>query len=315
MLILFESVTRHNPFSFMGGVVYGDWVREGRLRCQGSFRHASLLGTLGASFFPLYIGLACSRVNRKLAFIAIGLCLLIVWASNSGGPANCIAIGFVGWVLWPFRTKMRLLRRMIIAGTVLLALVMKAPIWYLPAKVSSLTGGDGWHRSYLMDIAFHNLDKWWLAGMSLRETKAWFYYSLTATGGADITNQFLSFGLTAGVVAMILFFVLLYLAFSNLGKAMAAVRFNHHGSPENELLLWGLGVVLVVHLFNWLGITYFDQTYVIWFMQLAAISNLSEQCLHCPMIETMEEGPAPTEADLGGYGAAGRPDFCEPGRS
>jgi hypothetical protein len=297
MLILFESLTRHNPFNFMGGVVYGDWVREGRLRCQGSFRHPSLLGTLGASFFPLYIGLAWSRVTRKLAFAGIGLCLLIIWASNSGGPANCAMIGIVGWVLWPVRTKMALIRRVIIAGTVMLAMVMKAPIWYLPAKASSLTGGDGWHRSYLMDIAFQNLNKWWLTGMSLRETKAWFYYSLTTTGGADITNQFLSFGLTAGVVAMILFFVLLYLAFSNVGKALAFSRSSYTGSKENEYLLWGLAVVLVVHIFNWLGITYFDQTYVIWFLQLAAVSNFSERCIHPATLEIMEEESSSTGTD------------------
>jgi hypothetical protein len=302
VLVLFESVTRHNPFSFMGGVVYGDWLREGRLRCQGSFRHASLLGTLGASFLPLYIGLACSKTTRRVALFGIILCMLIVWASNSGGPANCAIIGIAGWLFWPVRTRMKLIRRLITVGTVLLAMVMKAPIWYLPAKASSLTGGDGWHRSYLMDVAFRNFDKWWLDGMSLKQTKDWFYYSLATTGGADITNQFLSFGFTAGVISMILFFVLLYLAFSNLGKALAVVRSGYNQPNESEFLLWGLGTVIVVHLFNWLGITYFDQTYVIWFMQLAAISNFSEQLVYASVIPT---GPASTEIDPHVYLGAG----------
>ena len=192
-----------------------------------------------------------------------------------------------------------------LAGTLLLAMVMKAPIWYLPAKASSLTGGDGWHRSYLMDVAFRNFDKWWLAGMAIRDTKNWFYYDLTATGGADITNQFLSFGLTAGMIGMILFFVLLYLAFSNLGKAMSVVRSNHDESRKSEYLLWGLGVMLLVHMFNWLGITYFDQTYVIWFMQLAAIATLSEHCIHSAATDGLDDGQASPEIDNDRHVAAG----------
>jgi hypothetical protein len=311
LLILFESMTGRNPFfSVLGGDVYGDWMRNGRPRCLGSFRHPSLLGTLGASFIPLYIGLACTRVNRKLAFFGIGLCLLIVWASNSGGPANCAMIGVVGWLLWPARTRMKLIRRLMLAGTILLAMVMKAPIWYLPAKASGLTGGDGWHRSYLMDVSFQHFDNWWLAGMPIDQTNGWFPYDLAATGGADITNQFLSFGLTAGVAAMILFFVMLYLAFRHLGKAMAIVRSHYNGADRHEFLLWGLGAMLVAHIFNWLGITYFDQTYVIWFMQLAAITSLSEECIHSATIEVLDERHADTEADQGRPVTAGDRNFA-----
>jgi hypothetical protein len=276
VLILVESFTGKNPFAFMGGVVFGDWIREGRLRCQGSFRHPSLLGTLGASFFPLYISLAISKSKKKAAWLGIVLCLLLVWASNSGGPANFAAVGVVGWILWPLRRKMKLIRRTIAGAMILLALVMKAPIWYLVARVSGVSGGDGWHRSFLMDVTFRNMDKWWFVGMPLSGTRGWFPYDLDATGGADITNLFLSFALTAGIVAMFLFIFLLVQMFSKLGKAMEAARSNPAESPETQYFLWGLGVMLVGHMFNWLGITYFDQIYVIWFMQLAMISNLSD---------------------------------------
>ena len=85
-LILIESLTGNNPFYLMADISYGEWFREGRLRCYGSFPHPSLLGTLGASFFPLYIGLAFVKAERRRALIGVGLCLVIVLASNSGGP-------------------------------------------------------------------------------------------------------------------------------------------------------------------------------------------------------------------------------------
>ena len=290
LLLLYESFTGKNPFFMaMGGAVYGDWMRGSRPRCLGSFRHPSLLGTLGATFFPLYIGLAYQEAMRKYAWLGMFLCLAIVWAANSGSPLCCLAVGVAGWFFWRVRTKMKLVRWIMLVGVVILALTMEAPIWYLPAKVSMITGGDGWHRSYLLDVAFRNFDKWWLLGMSLRDTNGWFPYNLTATGGADITNQFLYHGLMGGILAIILFIALLCRSFGNLGKALALIRAGSSRPSDTEYFLWGLGVMLAAHMFNWLGTAYFDQTYAIWFLQLAAISNISEGCIHSAGIVVSRE--------------------------
>jgi hypothetical protein len=127
----------------------------------------------------------------------------------------------------------------------------------------------------LLDVSFRHLNQWWLAGMPIKDTSDWFTFVIAATGGADITNQFILFGLTAGLGAVVLFLVLLTRAFSGLGKSMAAFRSSSHHSGNAEFLLWGLGVALAVHIANWFGISYFDQFYVLWFMQLAAISSIS----------------------------------------
>jgi hypothetical protein len=89
-------------------------------------------------------------------------------------------------------------------------------------------------------------------------------------------------GLAAGVGAIILFILLLKRAYSGLGKTLAVVRSSTLETSNAEFLLWGLGVVLAVHITNWFGITYFDQMYVVWFMQLAVVSTLSEQRLRLP---------------------------------
>ena len=60
--------------------------------------------------------------------------------------------------------------------------------------------------------------------MSIKDTSGWMPYDLGTTGGADITNEYLGFGLTAGLGAIALFVFLLTRAYSGLGRALAIVR-------------------------------------------------------------------------------------------
>jgi hypothetical protein len=277
-----ETLTSNNPFASIGGIELiraGDrWFRDGRLRATGSFGHPSLMGTLGGTFLPLYIGLAFARSDRFLASVGIVLSLAIVWASNSGGPATCVFAAILGWMLWTMRGSMRWVRRASVAFIALLALAMKAPIWYLLSRISDITGGDGYHRSVLLDVAFQNLDIWWLAGMRLLDTSKWLPYTNTNTGAVDMTNNFLVFGITAGLGSMLLLIALLIQGFKHIGQALALLR--SRGDKELEYLYWGLGVMLGVHLFNWFGITYWDQSNLLWFMHLAVVSSLSHEIIH-----------------------------------
>lgn len=296
LLVVMQSLTGHNPFGILGAPDGGDW-RKGRPRCDGSFRQPDLLGMFAASFIPLFVGLGCMATNRKRAFLAICFCLIIVWAANSGGAAGAAVTGLVCWGFWRFRTEMWKVRRGLVAALILLALVMKAPIWFIFDRISSITGGDGWHRSYLIDVSLRHLSQWWFVGMSLTNTSDWFAYVLPKYGVADITNLYIGFGLQAGLVAIALFIVLLTRAFSNLGKALAVVRSSPSKSSADEFLLFGLGVMLVVHIIDWFGITYFDQMYMVWFMQLAAISTLSQAYLVQPAVAPMEKATLEPEVE------------------
>ncbi len=288
VLVLVEMLTRENPFSLIGGLSFVE--RGGRLRCMGSFRHPSLLGTLGAAFLPLYIALVFDSNYRLRAYFGIGLCLGILYLANSGGPLSAAAIGVVGWFFWMIRTKMYLVRRLLVFSTIILGFVMKAPIWYLPAKISSFSGGDGWHRSYLMDVAFRDIFRWGLEGMNIENTVDWFPYSLAATGSADITNQYIAFGLNAGLLAILIFLLLLIKSFQAIGKAMLVELSSIKKPNFNEYILWGLGCSILVHIFTWLGITYnFDQTYQIWLMQLAAITSISQSCVETKALNAQSE--------------------------
>ena len=106
--------------------------------------------------------------------------------------------------------------------------------------------------------------------MPLEFTGDWFHYVIEVTGAADITNEYISFGIRAGLPAIILFVSLLVILYKAIGQA------NLISSPNQKtfkILTWSLGVVLTTHIFNWFGITYFDQTYVIWCFHIALIAG------------------------------------------
>jgi hypothetical protein len=278
--VFLETTTWRNHFAAIGGVELVNageemWFRNGRLRALGTFGNPSLLGTVAATFFPLYLSLWFSRLGRGVALAGGTTCLLIVWASNSGGPIGCIAFAAAGWAMWSLRRHMRGVRVSMVLVLLALGVTMDAPIWYLLAKLSAATGGDGWHRAALLDVAFQNLDKWWLAGMPAAETSTWLPYTNTSTGAVDMTNNFLVFGVASGLGAMALLIALVVQAFRSVGGALAMARQSE--TKPQELLLWGIGVMLATHIFNWFAITYWDQSNLIWLLHLALVSSLTQE--------------------------------------
>ncbi|NNC87724.1 MAG: hypothetical protein HKN82_04600 [Akkermansiaceae bacterium] len=298
LLLCVESFTHNNLFSIVGGTSEVT-LRDGHPRCYGSFRHPSLMGSLGAVFLPLFAALLWNPAWRRHGVTGLFLCLGIVGFSNSGSPVSAVLIGIIGWAMWPMRRNMRAFRWGFAGFVVLMDFLMKAPVYYLLAKFSAITGGSGWHRSYLIDVSLRHISQWWLTGMSLEDTKHWFAYMLEATGGADITNQYIAFGLAGGVLAIGLFIYLLYCAYSMLGRAMLVAQTEDSPDQFEERLVWGLGVALTVHAFNWMAITYFDQFQLIWLFQAAVICSVSEHwLLRWRQVTAEDAAPA-------GFGMAG----------
>lgn len=274
-LVAVEGLTGRNPWSVMGGVYEGYYFRNDKPRCMGSFQHPILMGTLGSSLIPVYIALLLTRTDMLMALIAIPACLSLIYFANSGGPVSALAAGLVGWALWPFRARMKVIRLGLLMLVIILAIFMKAPIWYLPSKVSSITGGGGWHRSYLLECAFNDIQKWWLIGMPLKDTADWFPYSIDDFGGADITNQYLAFGLAGGLASMLIFIYISVLVFSSIGNSLR--NFDGKNLPINlySSLIWSMGVLLVVHIVSWFGVSYYDKSFILMLMQIAVISSLA----------------------------------------
>lgn len=303
-LVLVERWTGQNPLAIFGAIPTV-WIDEegGRIRCFGSFSHPALLGTFGASFAVMYVGLAMGSTRKMQGWVGFYLCVAIVVLSASGGPLTMLIVGLLGWLCWLIRTKMIMLRMAIVPALVLLAAVMRDPIWYLPSKMSLLFGGSGWHRSYLMDQAIRHMDRWWLAGMPLDETLSWFPYLVH--GAADITNVYVAFGVDGGLIAMLLLIRVLVCAFGSIGRAANEFRKSVPRRKDDELLIWGLGAAVAGHVANFFSITYFDQTNSLWLFQLAAISSVS-------MVRATQSAPSTkaVESNSGQLPAGPRASVC-----
>ena len=207
VLMLYEKMSGHNLFSVFGGVPEFTVIRDGSLRCQGPFRHPILAGTLGATLMPCFVGLWSVKGARLFSMIGLISATIITITAASSGPVVAYASGLLALALWPMKEQYANHQ----VGTVVCAylshLIMKAPVWYLIARLSDLIGGTGWHRAEIIDQAIRHIDEWWLVGSHY--TAHWMPYVMPDNPDmADITNQYIMEGLIGGFLTMILFIVI-----------------------------------------------------------------------------------------------------------
>jgi len=295
ILMIVHSITGENLLP--GAVDLSEsYVRGGRIRCNGSFLGPITAGIFGATLMPPFVGLYNNSPLRRIAMIGVLSTIAITLASNSSGPLMTLVVGSMGLMFWPLRERMRVVRRGIVAVLICLALIMNAPLWYLPAKLSGLTGGDGWHRSYLMEQAIRHFPDWWLLGTS--DTSDWMPYKMAA-GGADITNQYISVGINGGLIGLIIFISIIVISFRNLGQAMKDSRTK---SLFNEFLLWSFGAVLCAHVVALTSVTYFDQMGIAWWVFLAILSSSSSEVLRDNNIPSVQYRKSQTRLAIHGLG-------------
>jgi hypothetical protein len=276
-LMIVEKTTTHNLLSVFGGVPEITFVRDGHVRCQGAFRHPILAGTFGATQFPLFVALwHYRREDRRLALFATLSSLIIVIAASTSGALMALMAAMGGLAMWKWRSYMRLMRRGVVVMLIGLTLVMSAPVWYLFARLSDITGGTGWHRAYLIDQTIAHFDEWWLFGTTY--TAHWGpagEFIAADHNMMDITNHYVMEGVKGGLLKLLLFIALIVGCFKIIGGAVRAEA----ERPPAGFLIWALGTSLFAHCLSFMSITYFDQTIIIWYWLLAAISSVGCLCL------------------------------------
>ncbi len=274
ILFTVEWTTGRNFFAVYGGVPEFTAIRDGRLRCQGPFRHPILAGTFGATVMPLFVGLWVYKSRwRRLATSAIVAATVIVITSSSSGPLLAYLAGLVGLTFWALRTRMRLVRWGIVVSLLALAAVMKAPVWFVIDRLSSiLRMGSGWYRSALIDAAIRHFNEWWLMGT--RYTAHWMPTGISIDpDSADIVNQFISEGVNGGFISLCLFIWLLVKCFKAVGDT---VRDETAFARPEQFMIWSIGSVLLAHVASFFSVSYFDQIIIFWYLTVAMSATLFE---------------------------------------
>jgi hypothetical protein len=253
----YEHITGFNVTNLFRTIGVVPWVREevGAIRAQASFAHSISAGGFGATMLPLFYWLWKSGGAKVLGPIGVIGSLVVVFCSQSSTPFMAFAGGVLALALWAIRKHMRKVRWGFVVLVSCLALVMKAPVWYIIAR-AEFVGGHGWDRAYLLDQCWQHFSSWWLIGTS--DTAHW---GVTTW---DLCNQFVAEACSGGILTLCLFIGLLYHAFRVIGLARQRAE-----ATGREWLYWCLGCSLFAHILMFEGLSYYDQMQTMWFMFLA----------------------------------------------
>jgi hypothetical protein len=269
MLMLLEKYTAHNFFSIMGGAGEIN-IREGHVRAYGPFAHAILAGTVGATCLAMAV--AVWRTHRASALLGLAAGASIVFASTSSGPVMMAAFTGFALLLWKLRSLLGLVRWATLAGIVALDLVMNDPVYFLMARIDLAGGSAGWHRAQLIRSSIAHLGEWWAVGTDY--TRHWMPTGVHANAiHTDITNHFLAMGVLGGLPLLILFVLMLGVAFRAVGRG---VREHARRSPQQAFLIWTLGAMLFGQMMNFWAISLFDQSVSFFYLIIAAISVIKQ---------------------------------------
>lgn len=257
-----EHLTGRNLFSVFGGVPEFTLVREGRLRCQGAFAHSILAGCFWAASLPLIA--ACwwkGGRGRWIALIGSTCAVMIVVLCASSTPIFAAGVAILGALAFEFRRFLRVGRLAALVSLVILQLVLKGPVWSLVARVDVVGGSTGWHRFYLIDETIRHFDEWWMLGTA--STAHW------GRGLTDLTNQYVVEATQGGLPQLLLFLLLIGLGFRAVGRAWRSAWPNR----AEVALSWALGVSLFTQVVSFIGVAYFGQIWILWFLVLACLGS------------------------------------------
>ncbi len=266
--VLTERTTGVNPFVVLGRVMTN--VREGQFRCQATFPHAIMMGLFWATLVPLFVGFARQKGGgRSLLWGGVGASTIMILLTASSTPI--LTLVAVGGLLAAFRYRQHTGRAAwgVLGTLIALQFIMHAPVWNLIARVGVVSGSTGWHRYYLIDQAIRHFPQWALLGT--QETASW------GLGLEDVTNQFILEGVRGGFVAFVLFCAIVFVGARAAARLAMRLR-----DPSESFLAWGVFVTIIGHCLSFLGVAYFGQIDMIWYLLLASTAFVYSQVYATP---------------------------------
>jgi hypothetical protein len=256
--MIYEQMKMVNVFGLLGGVTAVPEIREGKIRSQAVFQHSLTAGTFAATAVPLFFLLWKNAKARLLAVVGIVAATVMTVTTQTSTSLLTYAAGIGAIFFWPIRKKMRIVRTGLVAALVGLHLVMKAPVWFLIARVDLTGSSSSYHRAELIDQFINHFSSWWLIGTKDAATWGWDMW--------DAQNMYVSVGEVGGLVALVFYILVISRSFSRLGKARRRAA-----STKQQWLIWFLGAALFANVVAFFGVNYFDQSRMAWFALISMI--------------------------------------------
>lgn len=267
LFMFYEHFFNYNIFSILGGVQSDSLIREGRVRAQGPFAHSILAGTVGGVCIPTMIGIL--RYHPLSAYVGIVACLGMVIFSASSGPILSVISGLFAIFIWRWRHLTKYLFIAAVIVYIFLELVMKAPAYYLIARIK-VGEGRAYHRAAIIESAIKYFNEWWIVGTDY--TRHWIPYGVPwSPDHADITNHYIGQGVKGGLLLMLLFILILWIGFH---YVRIILKLWSRESLKRRFFVWSLGASLFAHTVSCLGVAYYDQSILFLYLTLAMVANL-----------------------------------------
>lgn len=263
---VFEKVTRYNMFSVFGGVNEITWLRQGKLRCMGSFSHPILAGCFFAGLLPL-IGTLWkksteSKRGRMLCAAGMVSAMTVVICCASSTPLMAAVAGICALVLFAQHKSVPLLRYATLFGLfVLHFFVMEKPVWHLIARIDLTGGSTGYHRYRLIQATIDRFSEWWLIGTT--DTAHWGHHLF------DTTGHFVNQCTDGGLFSFLMFCGMLFFAFRAVGRVI-----KYSPEPADKWLVWTVGAGLFANCVAFIGVSYFGKPLLLFLIQMAMLGSL-----------------------------------------
>jgi hypothetical protein len=265
-LFIVERFTGRNPMAIFGAVAATTWVRGGKMRVQGPYPHVILAGAYWAMNIPLFIAASSERGTKKPLMILAAICgITIVVLCSSSTPLVSLMVGLAAVVLYYQRNITNRLKIVMLAAICGLMLYWNKPIWFLLSRIDFTGGSTGYFRYFLIDSFVRHWKEWILIGT--KTTANW------GEGLVDVCNQYVATGTNGGLLSLIAFITAIMFAFKYVGALVVEST-----DDDERRWYWSLGVSVLVHLFNFIGVSYYAQLVPTWYFTLALCASMF-QCM------------------------------------
>lgn len=269
-VILFKPMMAYCPWTAIGGYTTQYEPRWGFTRSFGPFSHPILFGCCFALFFPLVYYLRHEGKNWKyLVYVICGFLALGAISSMSSGSWIMFMIVIAGLILERFKHSVKPFMVLTLTMSVFVIIISNRPIHHVVVSYINPLSGSGWHRARMIDAAFSEFDKWWVAGYGGKDPKWGEYVQLR---NSDITNEFLLAGVNYGLGGIVVFCCVLAEAFRAL-----IVSYKRTRDRALRSLYWGFGCALVALIMTWMSVSFFGQIVPLFYVFLGLLSTVASK--------------------------------------